>query len=233
MAQPLDIRVIRAQKGDTAAFEDLVREHQTRLYHTCLRMMANPDDARDMAQEILVKVWRNLPAFKGESSLSTWLYRIAMNTCLDELRRRKKAKQTSMEALAESGGLYNRWVHSLSRYEVDLWLPKFRTESRYELKDVLAALGVHQAFGNEADFSGITDDEKLRIDAVIHKTFIEVDEKKTEAAAATGITMVKTTAAAPNSIRRAEFHADRPFLYFIVDDASGLILFAGRQSFRN
>jgi len=103
MAQPLDIRVIRAQKGDTAAFEDLVREHQTRLYHTCLRMMANPDDARDMAQEILVKVWRNLPAFKGESSLSTWLYRIAMNTCLDELRRRKKAKQTSMEALAESG----------------------------------------------------------------------------------------------------------------------------------
>ncbi len=103
MAQITDMRVLQAQKGDAAAFESLIREHQTRLYHTCLRMMSNPDDARDMAQEILVKIWRSLPSFKGDSSFSTWLYRIAVNTCLDELRRRKKAKQTSMEALAESG----------------------------------------------------------------------------------------------------------------------------------
>ncbi|MCR4817867.1 MAG: serpin family protein [Fretibacterium sp.] len=137
-----------------------------------------------------------------------------------------------LKALAEDSRLFDRWTRSLSRYEVDLWLPKFRTESRYELKDVLTALGVRQAFEKEADFSGITDDEKLRIDSVIHKTFIEVDEKKTEAAAATGIIMVRTTAVAPDSIRRAEFHADRPFLYFIVDDATRIILFAGRQSFK-
>lgn len=136
-----------------------------------------------------------------------------------------------LKALSENDGLFTRWTRSLSRYEVDLWLPKFRTESRYELKDVLAALGVRQAFEKEADFSGITDDEKLRIDSVIHKTFIEVDEKKTEAAAATGIMMVKTTAA-PSSLQLAEFHADRPFLYFIVDDATGVILFVGRQSFK-
>ena len=103
MTQIMDIRVLQAQQGNAAAFESLVREHQTRLYHTCLRMLANPDDARDMAQDILVKVWRSLPSFKGDSSFSTWLYRIAVNTCLDELRRRKKARQTSMEALAESG----------------------------------------------------------------------------------------------------------------------------------
>ena len=136
-----------------------------------------------------------------------------------------------LKALAENSKLFNRWTRSLSRYEVDLWLPKFRTESRYELKDILTALGVRQAFEKEADFSGMTADEKLRIDSVIHKTFIEVDEKKTEAAAATGIMMVKTTAA-PSSLQLAEFHADRPFLYFIVDDATGVILFAGRQSFK-
>jgi len=103
MAGITDIRVLQAQKGDAAAFEDLVREHQTKLYHTCLRMMGNPDDARDMSQEILVKIWRNLPSFKGDSSLSTWLYRIAINTCLDELRRRSKNRQSSIEALSESG----------------------------------------------------------------------------------------------------------------------------------
>ncbi|MBR1671626.1 MAG: serpin family protein [Fretibacterium sp.] len=138
--------------------------------------------------------------------------------------------EATLKALMDEG-LFDRWRRSLSRRQVDLWLPKFRTESRYELKDILVALGVRQAFEKEADFSGITDDEKLRIDSVIHKTFIEVDEKKTEAAAATGIIMVRTTAA-PVSLPRAEFHADRPFLYFIMDDVSGLILFVGTQSFR-
>jgi len=98
-----DLRVRAAQKGDKAAFEAIVSEQHARLYHVCLRMMASPEDAADMMQEVWVKVWRNLPRFKGDSSLSTWLYRVAMNTCLDELRRRKKGAQVSMETLAESG----------------------------------------------------------------------------------------------------------------------------------
>ncbi|MCR5346453.1 MAG: serpin family protein [Fretibacterium sp.] len=140
--------------------------------------------------------------------------------------------EKTLKALAEDDSLFNRWTRSLSRHQVDLWLPKFRTEKRYELKDILQILGVRQAFTKEADFSGMTDDEKLRIDSVVHKTFIEVDEKKTEAAAATGVVMVRTTAAAPQALPRAEFHADRPFLYCIMDDATGIILFMGRQSFK-
>jgi len=99
----LDLRVRKAKSGDQAAFEELVREHQTRIYNICLRTMGNPEDALDMAQETLLKAWRALPTFQGTSSLSTWLYRVAVNTCLDELRRRKKAQQVSVEALAESG----------------------------------------------------------------------------------------------------------------------------------
>ena len=139
----------------------------------------------------------------------------------------------TMPSLLNNNGLetFDGWRKALSPHEVDLWLPKFKTEKRYELKGILAALGIKLAFENEADFSGITADEELKIDSVIHQTFIDVDEKKTEAAAATSVIMVKTTAVAPRELPRAEFHADHPFLYFIVDDRTGTILFMGRQSF--
>ena len=122
------------------------------------------------------------------------------------------------------------WISSLDRYEVDLWLPKFKTEKRYELKNLFEALGVKLAFSDFADFSGMTDDEKLKIDAIIHQTFIDVDEEKTEAAAATAIVMLRATAM-PNKPKLAEFHADHPFIYFIVDNYTGTILFMGRQTF--
>lgn len=120
---------------------------------------------------------------------------------------------------------------SMREYEVDLWLPKFKTEKRYELKDIFDAMGIKLAFSDFADFSGMTDEEKLKIDKVIHQTFIDVDEEKTEAAAATAVIMVKATAMPPLEKLKAEFHADSPFLYFIVDDYTKTILFAGRQTF--
>ena len=125
---------------------------------------------------------------------------------------------------------FMNWVESLSDYRVDLWLPKFKTEKKYQLADLFKALGVKLAFSNHADFSGITDDEKLKIDAVIHQSFIDVNEEKTEAAAATAIVMVRATAM-PMPKPKAEFHADRPFMYFIMDSQTGAILFMGRQTF--
>ena len=126
--------------------------------------------------------------------------------------------------------IFSGWMRSLRRYDVDLWLPKFRTEKRYELKDLCKALGINIAFSNFADFSGMTGDEKLKVDEVIHQTFIDVDEEKTEAAAATAMIMMKATAM-PMEIPSAEFHADRPFLYFIIDTWNDTILFMGRQTF--
>lgn len=122
------------------------------------------------------------------------------------------------------------WVKSLREYNVDLWLPKFRTEKKYQLADIFKALGVKFAFSNDADFSGITDNERLKIDEVIHQSFIDVDEEKTEAAAATAIMMVRATAM-PRPKPKAEFHADHPFMYFIMDRQTGAILFMGRQTF--
>lgn len=77
-------------QGDMQAFEELVARYQNRVYSLSYRYMGNEEDANDMAQEAMLKAYRALRAFKGESSFSTWLYRITANVCLDELRKRKR-----------------------------------------------------------------------------------------------------------------------------------------------
>lgn len=71
-------------------FEAVVRTHYDRVYRLALRMLGNAADAEDVAQEAFMKVHRSAPRFRGDSSLSTWIYRITHNVCLDELRRRKR-----------------------------------------------------------------------------------------------------------------------------------------------
>ena len=127
---------------------------------------------------------------------------------------------------------FAKLLASMRTYDVDIWLPKFKTENRYELKDLFEALGIRTAFTDLADFSGITRDEPLKADEVIHQTFIDVDEEKTEAAAATAMIMLGATAMPEMKKPFAEFHADRPFLYFIRDNETGTILFMGYQSFK-
>lgn len=135
------------------------------------------------------------------------------------------------EALKEiDAGKFSAMIESMTEYDVDLWLPKFKTEKRYELKEIFESLGIKLAFTNGADFSGMTLDEPLKADEVIHQTFIDVDEERTEAAAATAVPMM-VGSAMPVRKPFAVFHADRPFMYFIRDNESGAILFMGYQSF--
>ncbi|MBN2879836.1 MAG: RNA polymerase sigma factor [Clostridia bacterium] len=92
----------RALKGDMSAFEELISSNEKRIYNLCFRMMRNEQDAQDMAQEALIKAWKSLRNFHFKSAFSTWLYKIAVNTCLDELRKRKNNTQ-SIEDLSEKG----------------------------------------------------------------------------------------------------------------------------------
>ena len=132
--------------------------------------------------------------------------------------------------------LFSKWLKSLKRHKVDLWLPKFKNEKRYELKYIFQQLGVKIAFTNSADFRGIAAKqniiEPLKISEIIHQSFIEVDEEKTEAAAATAIGMMRATSAPRPQLIIKEFHADRPFIYFIIDDDTNTILFMGKQTFK-
>jgi RNA polymerase sigma-70 factor (ECF subfamily) len=90
--EPLDDRalVAAAQAGDRAAVEQLVRAHYDRILGVCRRITGNETDAADAAQEALIAMVRGLDRFDGRSAFSTWVYRIATNASLDELRRRRR-----------------------------------------------------------------------------------------------------------------------------------------------
>ncbi|MDQ6796794.1 MAG: RNA polymerase sigma factor [Actinomycetota bacterium] len=79
-----------AKRGDTGALDALLRRHHLRLLTLCARLTGNPTDADDACQEALVALARGLDGFDGRSSFSTWAYRVTTNTCLDELRRRRR-----------------------------------------------------------------------------------------------------------------------------------------------
>jgi len=113
---------------------------------------------------------------------------------------------------------------SLQATQVALRLPKWDTERELSLRDALAALGMPTAFTDAADFSGMTTEEPLQIADVIHQANITVDEKGTEAAAATAVVM-EATAAAPQPV---ELTVDRPFVFALRDTATGAVLFLGR-----
>lgn len=117
-------------------------------------------------------------------------------------------------------------VGAMERRKVEVWLPKFRLEQDLELNDVLGALGMPLAFTDQANFSGITSEAQLMISKALHKAFVEVDEKGTEAAAATAVIANMTSMPAPEEI--FEFRADRPFLFMIRHNQTGAILFMGR-----
>lgn len=93
----------KASGGDASAFNRLMANHEKRMYAVALRMFANREDAQDCLQEAMLRVYRSIGGFKGQSSFSTWLYRITMNTCLDELRRKKNKQSASLDSLLEQG----------------------------------------------------------------------------------------------------------------------------------
>ena len=76
--------------GQADAFDRLFRRHSAFVYNACLGILGDPDDARDAMQETFVQLWKSLPGFKGQSKFSTWLYRIAVNKCVDLLRGKPK-----------------------------------------------------------------------------------------------------------------------------------------------
>jgi serpin B len=118
------------------------------------------------------------------------------------------------------------WFSSLGARNVQVSLPKFRAESEFSLRKALSTLGMPTAFTEQADFSGIDPKGKLAISEVVHKAFVDVSEKGTEAAAATGITMRATAMRMPEP--PVVFKADHPFLFLIRDTRSGAVLFIGR-----
>ncbi|XP_071409484.1 heterochromatin-associated protein MENT-like [Pithys albifrons albifrons] len=135
-------------------------------------------------------------------------------TGLEQLER-----QLTYEKLSE-------WTDSKKKTTtlVDLYLPKFKMEERYDISENLIRMGMRSAFSPSADFSGMTEKSDLQISKVFHKSFVAVDEKGTEAAAATAV-IIELSASAGHVLN---FKVDHPFLFFIRHNKSKSILFFGR-----
>ncbi len=133
-----------------------------------------------------------------------------------------KDLEKNLTARMLADGLDNMQV-----YPTEVWMPKFSIESKANLEQLLGGLGMPLAFSNRADFSGMTGNDSLKIDKVIHQAMIEVNEAGTEAAAATAVIMVRKTSIMPVGEKKT-FRADRPFVFAIKENRDNGILFLGR-----
>ena len=95
-----------SQRGNMVAFEELVARHRDKVYARAFSMLRNEEEAVDLSQEAWVKAWQRLQQFQGEASFVTWITRIVINLCLDQLRKQKRQRTESIELMeSESGGV--------------------------------------------------------------------------------------------------------------------------------
>ena len=128
-----------------------------------------------------------------------------------------------------------RWLEALQQRKTHVVMPRFTLEQSFQLKQPLQAMGIDHAFNpRTADFSALTlstdPNDRLFISEVAHKTFLEVSEKGTEAAAATAVVMMRVTSAPRTIPFTPIFRADKPFLFLIRDKRTGVVLFLGRMT---
>lgn len=93
----------RAQQGDPDAFESLMAHLEPLVWRICWHYTGDRESASDCGQEAMVRIWRMLPSFRADCALETWVYRITANCCLDELRRKRRSREFSLEPLREQG----------------------------------------------------------------------------------------------------------------------------------
>lgn len=123
--------VARARQGDQDAFSQLVQANQNKIYTLALRMTGSPEDGADLAQEAFLRAWRSLPSFQGESSFSTWLYRLASNLCIDFLRREKRRRAAAAFISLDDEG---------AACPLEIPDHRFAPESELERRELRAAL---------------------------------------------------------------------------------------------
>ena len=129
-----------AQAGDSSAFEELVRTYDQSVLRLALSMLRSPEDARDVYQETFLRVYRNLNQFRFDCSFHTWLYRIATNLCLDQLRRRKVRREEPTVMTTPEGTLDRMDAAAETRVEGDPQRNLFSGQIRKRVKEALAQL---------------------------------------------------------------------------------------------
>jgi len=115
----------RSLAGDSTAFDELVIRHQRRVFATAYRMVRNAETAEEIAQETFVRAFKGLRSFRRKAGFNTWLYRITMNLCYDELKRHQKGGELNREVAYTSGGRVVALPHEqMAREERTMWLER-------------------------------------------------------------------------------------------------------------
>jgi RNA polymerase sigma-70 factor (ECF subfamily) len=126
-----------SQKGDLQSFEILVARHRDKIYARAYSMMRNEDEALDLSQDAWIKGWQRLAQFQGDSSFVTWMTRIVINLCLDQIRKHKRQRLDSIDALDETAGGVERLLPAV---EINPTEGMERTELRRRIDGALAKL---------------------------------------------------------------------------------------------
>ncbi|XP_074046959.1 neuroserpin [Macrotis lagotis] len=119
--------------------------------------------------------------------------------------------------------LIEEWANSVKKQKVEVYLPRFTVEQEIDLKDVLKGLGISEVFNRNADFSALSDNKEIFLARAVHKSFIEVNEEGSEAAAASGMIAISRMA-----VLYPQVIVDHPFFFLIRNRRTGTILFMGR-----
>jgi RNA polymerase sigma-70 factor, ECF subfamily len=129
-----------AQRGDSAAFEQLVRSYDSNVLRMAYNLLHSEEDARDIYQEAFLRVYRKLPEFRFDSAFSTWLYRIVANLCLDQIRKRKVRKEEAALRETAAGEVDRLQFVPESRADVDPQRQLMSTEVKNRIQEVLGEL---------------------------------------------------------------------------------------------
>ncbi len=126
--------IIQLQLGDASAFKSLIEEWEDMVYNTAVSIVQNPDDADDITQEVFMQAYQSVSSFKGESKLSTWLYRITVNRSLDHLKKMKRKKRF--------GFIYGLFEHTddVQLQPVEFNHPGVQMENKEKAKELFKAL---------------------------------------------------------------------------------------------
>jgi RNA polymerase sigma-70 factor (ECF subfamily) len=146
--------VSAAQQGDMRAFEELVARYRDKIFARAFTMLRNEDEAIDLSQEAWVKAWQRLNQFQGDASFLTWVTRIVINLCLDELRKHKRQRTESIEQMDEEGGGVERQLpvitpnpsEGIEREELKMYIDNAMQQLSDEHKTVLV---LHEYDGME------------------------------------------------------------------------------------
>jgi len=129
-----------AQRGDAAAFEQLVRSYDSNVLRMAYNLLHSEEDARDIYQEAFLRVYRKLPEFRFDSAFSTWLYRIVANLCLDQIRKRKVRKEEAASIETADGEMDRLQLIPESRADVDPQRQLMSAEVKNRIQEVLNGL---------------------------------------------------------------------------------------------